>query len=108
MQKSGINYKQIFSDILNIKYPQKKEECLLLLQKEKLSVIDVIKINKVIFGLPDKEKAKFNQTHRSYNRSAILQILDYQKKNKLNNSQLANHFNLSRNTVAKWKKLFLI
>lgn len=31
---------------------------------------------------------------------------DYQKNNNLNSSQLANHFKLSRNTMAKWKKMF--
>jgi hypothetical protein len=34
-------------------------------------------------------------------------MLDYQKKNKLTNSQLAKHFKLSRNTVTKWKRLFV-
>ena len=34
MQNSGINYQQIFSDILEKKYPQKKEQCRSLLQKK--------------------------------------------------------------------------
>jgi len=40
----------------------------------------------------------FDQMHGFYNTSAILQILDYQKENKLNNIQLAAYFKMSRNT----------
>lgn len=106
MQKSNINYRQIFMDILDAKYPEKKEECLSLLKNENLSAIDIIKLNHKIFGKADKETEVFNQKHRSYSKSAILKILDYQKKNNLNNLQLANHYKLSRNTITKWKKLF--
>ena len=35
-----INYNKIYGDIIAKKYPQKKEECLTLLQKETLSAID--------------------------------------------------------------------
>ena len=105
MQNSGINYQQIFSDILEKKYPQKKEQCRSLLQKKTLSAMDIIELNQTIFGT-DRDNITSNQQHRSYSKSDILQILDYQKKHKLNNSQLARHFKLSRNTESKWKKLF--
>ena len=49
MQKMTINYNKIFSDIIAKKYPQKKEECLTLLQKETLSAIDIIELNQKIF-----------------------------------------------------------
>ena len=107
MQNLGINYKQIYSDILDKKFPYKKEECRSLLQKKDLSAIHIIEINERVFGTTDKETNSFNQKHRSYSKSDILKILDYQKKYKLNNSQLAIHFSLSRNTVSKWKKIFL-
>ena len=107
MKNTNIDYKRIFADILEYKFPQKKEECLPLLQKSSLTAIDIIKINKQIFGV-DKETELYSQKHRSYSKSDILNILDYQKKHKLNNSQLAIHFSLSRNTVAKWKKMFLV
>ena len=107
MQKMTINYNKIYGDIIAKKYPQKKEECLTLLQKETLSAIDIIELNQKNFGLK-KENEVTNQQHRSYSQSDILQILDYQKKHKLNNSQLANHFKLSRNTVSKWRKIFIL
>lgn len=99
------HYKKIYTDILERKYPDKKNECKVLLGKEHLSVLDVIQLNKQIFGLPNAKTEIFNQKHRSYSQSDIVEILDYQKKNGLNNVQLALHFKLSRNTVAKWKKL---
>ena len=49
MQKMTINYNKIFSDIIAKKYPQKKEECLTLLQKETLSAIDIIELNQKNF-----------------------------------------------------------
>ncbi|WP_317126520.1 helix-turn-helix domain-containing protein [Chryseobacterium nematophagum] len=76
--------------------------------EKELSVLDVIQLNKIIFGPVDKETEEFNQSHRSYTVSSIFQILDFQKKNKLNNTQVALYFKLSRHTVAKWKKKYLI
>ena len=106
MLKQNINYQQIFRDILDTKYPEKKKVCIPLLQKENLSAMDIVKINTEIFGI-SRENETSNQKHRSYHKSDILKILNYQKKHNLNNSQLANYFKLSRNTVAKWKKIFL-
>ncbi|MDH0658616.1 helix-turn-helix domain-containing protein [Empedobacter sp. GD03865] len=98
------NYKRIYSDILTKKYPEKKEVCSQINKKENLSVLDIISLNEKIFGT----NPSHNQKLRSYFKSDIIKILDYQKKHNLNNSQLASHFNLSRNTVAKWKKKFLV
>ena len=102
------DYKAIYRDILHHKFPDKIKECLPLLDKKFLSTLDILTLNRRIFGNSNKESEQFNQKHRSYNKSDILQILDYQKKHQLNNSQLANHFKLSRNTIAKWKKMFLV
>ncbi len=100
------NYKLIFSDIIKKRYPEKKRECLPILSKRELSAEDIIILNKKLFGLPDKETQKTNQKHRSYNESDIVKMLEYQKTNTLSNIQLAKTFGLSRNTVAKWKKMF--
>ena len=45
--------------------------------------------------------------HRSYCKTTILKILDYQISHALNNTQLAQHFDVSRNTIAKWRRLFI-
>lgn len=102
------NYKNIYTDIILKKYPHKKEDCMPILRKINFSDLDVIELNKKIFGHQNKETESQNQKYRSYNQSTILEILDYQKKNMMNDSQLAKHFNMSRNTVSKWKKIFLI
>lgn len=109
MKISNPDYKRIYTDIIDIKYPDKKTECEFLLNKPNLSVLDVIELNSRIFGIvPDRSTEIFNQKLRSYRRADILKILDYQKKHRLNNSQLAKHFKLSRNTITKWKKVFLV
>ena len=107
MQKPDINYQQIYSDILDKKFPEKSLECYSILNKRNLSAIDIIELNKKIFE-SNKEAEHVNQKYRSYNKSDIFKVLEYHKKHKLNNSQLALHFKLSRNSVAKWKKMFLL
>ncbi|WP_300687935.1 helix-turn-helix domain-containing protein [Chryseobacterium sp.] len=101
------NYHRIYSDIIIRSFPHKKEECEKLLRKKYLSVIDILELNKKIFGAKAKETSKQNQKHRSYNKSDIIQILDYQKTHKMNNSQVAKHFGLSKNSMTKWRKIFL-
>ncbi|WP_160139587.1 helix-turn-helix domain-containing protein [Chryseobacterium sp. c4a] len=98
------DFKQIYTDILARKYPQKYKLCKHLLSKNELLALDILKLNTIIFGVSEKS----NSRYKSYKTPDIVKILDYQKKNKLNNSQLAIHFKLSRNTVAKWKKIFLV
>lgn len=99
------NYKDIYTDIILKKYPEKYKDCISLLTKSNMTDLDIIELNKKIFG---KNNNQDNQKYRSYTKSTIVEILTYQKKNAINNSELATHFKLSRNTVAKWKKMFVI
>lgn len=108
MEKLIPDYKRIYNDIIVKEFPDKRNCCMRLLQKESLSVLDIIELNEKIFGSPDKETFAANQRHRSYKKTDILKMLDYQKKNQLNNTQLAIHFKLSRNTVTRWKKSFVV
>lgn len=101
------DYIRIYSDLISKKHPDKTLPCERFLKKKKLTVLEVIKLNELIFeNKTEKESSSSNQKFRSYNKSAILEILNFQSKHNMNNSQLAIHFNLSRNTVAKWKKTF--
>lgn len=98
------NYKKIYTDILNRKYPEKEQACAYILNKPEIDTLDVIELNKLIFS-EKKRNARKNQSFRSYDEQTVEKILNYQKENHLNNIQLASHFKLSRNTVAKWKRL---
>lgn len=100
------NYKRIYEDLLDRKYPHKKEACKAVLAKEKLTSMDVYLLNDLIFDKETRDEAECDQKYRSYDKISIFKILEYQKKHKLNNTELADHFGLSRNTVAKWKKMF--
>ncbi|MFP3596011.1 helix-turn-helix domain-containing protein [Chryseobacterium sp. SIMBA_029] len=106
MEKLAPNYKKIFQDIISNKYPEKSERCRSILQKKVLSVLDVINLNQMIFATEDQGTAEFSRKQRSYDESSILEILAYQKRNGYNNTQVASKFKLSRNSVAKWKKIF--
>ncbi|UHO40572.1 helix-turn-helix domain-containing protein [Chryseobacterium capnotolerans] len=98
------DFKKIYKDIITIKCPDKYNLCEYLLLKDELLALDILKLNTIIFGASEKK----NSQYHSYKRTDVLRILDYQKKNKLNNTQLAHHFKLSRNTIAKWRKIFLV
>lgn len=100
------NYRKIYEDMIRIKFPDKLGDYQGVLSKKELSALDVIKLNASLFGT-FREEVNINGRHRSYSRSDIFEILDYQKKRRLNNSQLALHFGLSRNTVAHWKKIYI-
>lgn len=102
------NYKKIYTDILDKKHPSKISVCQRILSKKKLLTSDIIALNTIIFGHQDKETMVFNQRHRSYCEDTIKEILLYQKKHNLNNTQIALQLKLSRNTIAKWKKTYLI
>lgn len=103
------NYKKIYFDLINYKFPEKLEEYKeILSRKRELSVLDIIQLNESIFGIVSDGQERENQRYRSYDKSTIMEILEYQKKNFLNNTQLAMHFKLSRNTVAVWKKRFIV
>ena len=43
---------------------------------------------------------------KTYSEEEILYILKFKKINKLKNIEVAEHFNLSRNTVTKWLKKY--
>ncbi|KAB1232263.1 transposase [Chryseobacterium viscerum] len=100
------NYKKIFQDIIKYKHPEKKEKCHSLLQKKKLTTKDVIMLNSYIFGSDiESNLSESNQKFRAYDQETVQYILKYQITNQLNNVQTANHFRISRNTLAKWKKM---
>ncbi|MDH2207096.1 MULTISPECIES: helix-turn-helix domain-containing protein [Empedobacter] len=104
---NSINYKALYTDIINDLYPDELSLYQDILNKEQLSFFDISKLNRLIFLDKNRNNSKVNQKFKSYQEKDILFILDYQKINKLNNTQLAIHFKLSRNTVAKWKKNYI-
>lgn len=100
------NYKLIYSHIIEQKFPHKKAECEKLLGKKMLSAMDIMELNNRIFGTKNQDAKKMNQKLRSYNKTDIMRILDYQKNHRMNNLQVAEHFGLSRNTMTKWRRMF--
>ena len=101
------NYKKIFWDMIIKKNPGRLSEFEAYFNKPEFSVLDVIKINDKLFGEPaDKETKQFNRQHLSYDKDSIIKMLAHQKKFNISNIQMEREFNISRNTISKWKKLF--
>lgn len=69
---------------------------------------DIIRLDHLIFNDSSQDSIRFNQRHKSYDKETILYVIKYQKDNNLNNSATAQYFNISRNTLAKWKKIYKI
>ena len=95
----SINYKKIFQDILDLKFPEKQELYTIVLEREINDSYDVLSLNRLIFGDENKENK-----NKSYDPSTISKVLKYQEENNLSNIETARKFNLSRNTVSAWKK----
>lgn len=99
------DYKRIFSDMLELKYSEKKPVCKAYLNKKNLTQLDVLKVSELIRGSNHYGTKSFNQKHKAYNPETIRKILKYQKEYELNDSEVARHFKMSRNTLYKWKNL---
>lgn len=104
--KSKPHYVKIYRDLVRMKYPQHWEDVKELFEKDELSYFEIERLNKKLFQTNSPNKEQLQQKYKAYDEKTITQILLYQKKNNLNNLQLAKHFKLSRNTVAKWRKIF--
>lgn len=100
-------YHKLYSDLIRDKFPEKETDLKQYLKKKNWTALDVIQVNEFLFGADkDKQDQAIDKKHRAYDQDSIKQILLYQKKNKLSNTALANRYGLSRNSIAKWKKLF--
>lgn len=105
-RRLGPNYAYIYRDLIRMRYPHYYKEFKPLLEKDELTYFDIEHINNKLFK-ENLHLKKHNQRYKAYDKDTILKMLHYGKLNNLNNTELAKHFNLSRNTVTKWKKMFI-
>ena len=100
-------YHKLYADMIRDICPDKEHNCADYLNKENWTALDVIDVNTILFGKKQERKEIVSdQRHRAYDRESIVLILLDQKENILNNKEIAVKYRLSRNTVAKWKKMF--
>ncbi len=79
MNTTKPDYKKIYKDILDLKYPEKEAGCRKILNKKELMPIDIIKLNQIIFGIGNKEIKSFNQQHKSYDKNPSMPYLIIRK-----------------------------
>lgn len=100
------DYKKIFTDM--VKYyelfltDQIQKEIDIILSREELTSLDVLKMNELLF--PRSIKFSQNQKLHKFDHQSKKFIIEYQKKLKLSNISTATTFKISRNTLAKWKQ----
>ncbi len=87
------------------KYPEKAYRCEHFLKKKELTTLDIISLNII---LCTRDSQQVNQKLKSYDRSAIFEILSYQKQHALTNMATARYFKISRTTLQKWKRIFIV
>ncbi|SHM73715.1 hypothetical protein [Chryseobacterium polytrichastri] len=61
MEKNIPDYKKNFADIIEMKYPHKKEECFHILDKEDISLLDVLTLNSIRFDIDASKISIVNQ-----------------------------------------------
>ena len=95
------NYQKIYQDIIKRNFPEKIEQTKKLLKKN-MNVLDIMKVSEIL----NANKTAENQKHKSYDLNSVLEILKIQQKNNYTNTFTADKFKISRNTVAKWRKIY--
>jgi len=81
------DFQKIYSVIIKTYHLDKENQCSMYLDRKQWAALDVITVNNIIFGQKSsKESFAFNQKHRTYDEKTIIQILQYQKKNNLNDA----------------------
>lgn len=105
-RRLGPDYQRIYRELIQKKFPESLPECETFLNKGNLTFFEIKALNDKLFGIKSREQQLQEQRYRSYDTQTILRMLRYQKKHGLTNTQLADHFKLSRNTVNSWIKTF--
>ncbi len=101
------NYHQIYLDIIHELCPHQLEKYSRFFLKSNLTYFEVIALNDLIFNPLNDENTTENQKFKAYHKDTIFTVLNYQKLNNISNSKLSRDFNISRNTIAKWKKHYI-
>ncbi|MCS3869332.1 hypothetical protein J3D55_002248 [Chryseobacterium ginsenosidimutans] len=100
------NYKRIYHDILKEKYPEKLEDAKVLYLLDNLKTVDdILKINALVSDSSRKSSTN-NQKLKNYDKQTVLKLLQYQRKHQLSTNFMSKKYNMSRNTISKWWKLF--
>ncbi len=98
------DYKRIFEDLAHERYGGAVPEVLQQKIAHLDSAVAVWECNQLLFekDYTSKETARM----KSYDKASIMHILKTQQEEKLNDTELAKRFHMSRNTIAKWKKQY--
>lgn len=106
-KNEGPDYKRIYRDLIAIEFPDKINDTKFFFSKcGNWSNSDVLKFHRFLYNTKEGYVTD-NNKHKSYDKETIIEILEYQRKNNLNNLETSKHFGVSRNSITKWRKIFL-
>jgi len=101
----GPDYYRIFSDMVVQEFPDKINE-IEKLKKNNPTVFDIFSVNDRLFDTKTEEQKKIRQKYRVYSKQTIISILRFKRQKNMTISQMAAQFNISRNTLKKWMKVY--
>lgn len=105
-----IGYKNIYTDLIyESKYIDTVSQTFLQSQINQIKTFrDVLRINQELRKGKqlNQDDLKINQQLKSYDKNMILNILEEQKKFGLTNLDISKKYKMSRNTIAKWRRVF--
>ncbi|MCD9855717.1 hypothetical protein LUD75_13420 [Epilithonimonas sp. JDS] len=100
------NYTKIYLDLIKFR---KKDDVISDSLLEKINNIkivkDVLEIERELFK---NDNSAYNQKLRCYDEKTVKSILEHQRLNKITNTELGQKYKVSRNTIAKWRKIYSI
>lgn len=98
------NYTRIYLDLIKYKNKEQTVSKALIDKINNIRIVkDILDIEKELFKNEDLE---YNQKLKCYDESTVKVLLDHQKANNLTNVEIGNKYKISRNTIAKWKKIY--
>lgn len=110
-EKKKVNYKVLYLDFIrespDISHQLKGLMYIIIDQwpNTDVGVEKLFKINKMIAEhMPNRYNRVEYQTLNVYDEPYMTKVFVYQKQNNLSDLSISNHYQLSRNTIAKWKK----
>ena len=108
-----VNYKLLYTDFVyntpHLSYKDKREILNYINEKLKIeaSYKQLIRLNTLITQRINYRtiQSRYSQL-KAYDKDYILSVLKHQKEYQLSNREVSNMFQISRNTLSKWKKAF--
>ncbi len=111
LSKKKIKYKSLYLDFIDdTEFESHIDKSFLkesVMKIDEITSREIYKLNTLIREYSKSEYTWIQyQQLKSYDKDHILRVLKEQKEYDLSNSEISRKYNMSRNTIARWKRIF--